>query len=154
MRKAQIFFIDFLIAIMIFSIIVFLYYSYYGNLIQDPEGVLEEMILDAKGISTSLMSTGLPAGWKATNVQRIGLTENNFRLNKTKLNSFVNLSYANATRTMSTRFEVYFFLEDENSTRSYIFGQAPVDQKYLVQIIRLVILDSDVYRMVLHLWQD
>ena len=138
---------------MIFSIIVFLYYNYYGNLIQEPEGVVEEMILDAKGVSTSLMSSGLPEGWNTSTVQRIGLTDNSHSLNATKLDSFVNMTYKDAKRFLSTRFEIYFFLQDGEGNQSYRFGLTPTNEKSLVQVMRLVLLDDNIYRMVIHLWE-
>ena len=140
MRRAQIWFTDFMIGVMIFGIVIFIYYNSYGNLINQSETLLEEMVLDSKSISSSLVSAGFPSNWDSSTVERIGLTNGDYTLNPIKLNRFLNFSYADAKRLLNTRFDYYFFLEDSNGTISSTFGSPPLNEDHLVQVTRLVML--------------
>lgn len=151
-RNAQVWFLDFMVGLMIFMIVVFIYYNYQNNLTGDVEAVWDEMIIDSKAISSSLMSQGYPQDWNETTVERIGLLNGSYRLSQERLEAFAAMPYNLTTSLFNTRFEFYFFLESQNGTESYATGMEPAGQKYLVQATRLAIYNSSVYRMVLYLW--
>jgi hypothetical protein len=152
MKKSQVWFLDFIVGLMMFMIIIFVYYDYSNNLVEESESVWEEMMIDSKVISSSLMSTGYPPDWNQTNVARIGLLNSNYRINQTKVNNFVNMSYNETRGIFATRFDFYFFLQDTNNTEYFHAGLEPQEPKFLVQTTRLAIYNSSVYRMVIYIW--
>jgi hypothetical protein len=154
MKKAQVWFLDFVVGLLMFMVVVFVYYDYSNNLVDDSETDWDEMIIDSKTMSSSLMSMGYPNNWNETNVQRIGVLNSNYRLNQTKIERFVNMSYDTTKDIFNTRFKYYFFIQDKNDTIYFPAGKFPTDHRYLVQTTRILIYNSSVYRMVLYIWNE
>jgi len=122
------------------------------------------MVLDAKTISNSLMSEGYPTDWNITTVQKIGITNGNYRINQTKLENFANMTVANARSIFDTRFNYYIQLKKQDNSTILINGNNSIGTLTtnttgkLVQITRLVIYDSNItnkssiIRLVIQLW--
>jgi len=151
-KKAQVWYIDFMVGLLIMIMAIIIYYQYQGNLSDESEADWQEMTIDSKFISSSLMSGGYPLNWTNETVETIGLTDENYRINDTKIQQFVNMSYKQAKEALRTRFNFYFFLQDSNGTSVYTAGLNATDQKFLVQTMRFVIYNSSVSRMVLYVW--
>ena len=138
-------------------IAITIYFEFTNNLSTDSEEEINEMVLDAKTISNSLMSKGYPTDWNVTTVQKIGLTNGNYRINQTKIESFANITVADARSMFDTRFNYYVQLKMQNGTIIKINGNdgigTPVNTtSKLVQITRAVIYDSSITRLVIQLW--
>lgn len=152
-KAAQVWFLDFMAGLFIFLVVVIFYYNYYENMDDEVDTAWNEMVVDSKTISSSLMSEGYPIDWSRTNVDRIGLSNNNFRLNESKLIEFLQMEYNTTQKIFATRFEYYFFLEDKNDNQYYHVGRSSENSTRLVQTTRLVIYNSSMYRMVLYVWE-
>ena len=152
MKKSQVWFLDFIVGLLIFMIVIFIYYDYYSNLVDESEPAWEEIIIDSKSISSSLMSSGYPEDWNESNVSRIGILDGNYRINQTKIERFVSMPYNTSRQLFNTWFDFYFFIEDKNGTDYFEAGAEPSGQEYLVQTTRLAIYNSSIYRMVLYIW--
>lgn len=152
-RKSQVWYIDFMVGIFIFVTIIVVYYQYYGNIVDESEAEWQEIIIDSKAISSSLMSAGYPLDWTNDTVGVVGITDGNYRVNITKLQRFKNMTYNQAKDAMKTRFDFYFFIEDQNGTMIDSAGLNETDPSFLVQTTRFVIYNSSVSRMVLHIWK-
>jgi hypothetical protein len=131
-RKSQVWYIDFIVAIMIFVVGLTIYYTYVNNLNNIRETDLNEMIADAKAISFSLTSAGFPEAWNTTEVERIGLTNNDHRIDDIKFQQLNNLSYNIARLKLGTRFNYFIFFEDKkkcliNITNDYGIGNDAVE---------------------------
>lgn len=141
-----------------FLIAITIYYQFVNNLSSDSEDEINEMVLDSKTISNSLISGGYPFDWNTSNVKRIGLTEGNYRVSKEKLDNFANISYSTARGTIfDTRFNFYFQLKDKEGGIIPINGGEGVgiaanNTGRLVQISRVAIYNSSIVKMVLYLW--
>ncbi len=151
-RRAQVWYIDFMVGLLILLTSLFIYYQYQGNLSDESEADWQEMIIDSKAITSSLISTGYPENWTNGTVEVIGLTDGNYRLNTAKAALFRNMSHKRARGLLKTRFNFYFFVEGENGTKFYDAGLNATDSKFLVQTTRFVIYNSSLHRMVLYLW--
>lgn len=153
-KKAQIWYLDFMVGLIIFTIMVVVYYQFSSNFSEEFESDWEEMMVDSKSISSSLMSSGVPSNWTEDNITLLGITDGKYRINDTKLEQFGNMSYIEAKNKFRTRFDFYFFLEDEEGIKYHEVGLNSTDSKFLVATTRFVIHNSSIKRAVIHLWRD
>lgn len=151
-KKAQVWYIDFMVGLLILIMTIMIYYQYHGNLNDESEADWQEMTIDSKFISSSLMSGGYPSNWTNETVETIGLTDENYRINETKIQQFANMSYKQAKEVLRTRFNFYFSLQNSSGASVYTAGLNATDQKFLVQTMRFVIYNSSISRMVLYIW--
>jgi hypothetical protein len=152
-KKSQVWYIDFMVGLLILITTLIIFYQYQGNLSDRAEAEWQEMIIDSKSISSTLMTEGYPLNWTNETVEILGLTDGNYRINGTKVMQFKNMSYKHARQVFRTRFQFYFFIEDSNGTKMYDAGLNATDPSFLVQATRFVLYNSTISRMVLHLWQ-
>jgi hypothetical protein len=122
MKKAQMWITDFIIATLIFTFVLITYYTYTSNLSRADVILVDDLIADSESVSSSLLSEGLPKDWSSGNVQKIGLTNNNQRLNRTKLLSFEDLSYNETKKIFGTIYDYLVFFGGDNLTASNVEG--------------------------------
>ena len=79
-RKSQVWYTDFMIGLLIFVIALVMYYKFVVNLSEQDQSILNELISDSKMISSSLISGGFPENWNNGTVERIGITDNDYRI--------------------------------------------------------------------------
>ena len=166
LTKAQVFSLDLIIGIIIFGSAILIYYKTTTNLSDQDEALLDDLLIDAKTISSSLMSQGYPYNWSKDDVVRIGISNDN-RINETKLEQFSMISYKESRKLFGTVYNYYIFFRDRNNNILRFneslegIGKADVNStniqivknpKKLVKITRLVIKDSDIAKMVIYLW--
>jgi len=113
-KNAQMWFMDFVIGIIIFSLVLVTYYTYTTNISKQDVVVLNDLISDSKSVSSSLMLAGFPENWDNDTVQRIGVTGNNQKTNETKLRHLSDIPYKEAKKLFGTAYDFFIFLEDEN----------------------------------------
>lgn len=152
-KKSQVWYIDFMVGILIFIMIIVIYYQYYGNLIDESDAEWQEMIIDSKSISSFLVSAGYPEDWTNDTVEILGLTDGNYRINSAKILQSMNMTYKQSRELLKTRFDFYFFLQSGNGTVFNAVGLNPTDTTFLVQTTRFVIYNSSIHRMVLYIWK-
>lgn len=158
-KKSQIWYIDFMVGILIFVIVITMYFKFAYNISEDPSKILNDMIMDAKAVSSSLLTRGSPLVWNKTNVTVVGITDGNQRIMQNKLNNLTNMTYLEMKDKIRTSYEFYLFFEYFNNTRILIngnqgVGNVPVNQKNLVSIKRGVIYNSGLISMVVQVWQQ
>ncbi|MBI2656752.1 hypothetical protein HYX03_03365 [Candidatus Woesearchaeota archaeon] len=111
--KAQAWFMDFAIALLLFTFTLVIYFSYTTNFQKQEKGELEPIISDAKAISSSLALSGYPANWDNTTVIRIGIADEQ-KVNATKLKSFKQLDYSATRKKFATVYDYFvFFVNDK-----------------------------------------
>ncbi|MEN9626755.1 MAG: hypothetical protein RL557_1083 [archaeon] len=144
-KKAQIWGLDLIIAVFIFSIgiVVFLVYSI--NYSGEAADTFEKIRYDGEIIMDTLLSDGSPQDWNSTNVVKIGLLSEH-TINETKLQYFYALSQTQYVFTQSlfnTRYQYYFFLSEpmEISGVPVVgIGNATIDNSNnLIRITRFAI---------------
>ena len=158
-RNGQIWYTDFMVGFLIFVIVIFIYYGYAYSINQNPSDITSDMIMEAKAISNSLVTRGAPSDWNQSNVEIIGLTDGNQRFVQEKLDMFANMTYSQTKTKLRTPYEYYFYLEDANGSRILIDGKeglglaATNNTDNLMSIIRVVVYNSRLTSMVVHVWQ-
>jgi len=160
--KSQVWALDIVIAIAIFIGALLLFYRYSLNSIDIEKKDMEDILLDAKLISTHLVSAGYPLNWQDSpnDVALIGLTNGEMDLNTQKVQGFSQLATSDYTRTrrlLSTSHDYYVFFEDKNNITIQIPGvgkswigknysnEAPED---IIKTIRFVSYNSTIIRLV------
>lgn len=166
LNKAQVFSIDLIIGIIIFGSAILIYYKSTTNISDQDEALLDDLLIDAKTISSSLMSQGYPYNWSKDDVVRIGISNDN-RINETKLEEFSMISYKESRKLFGTIYDYYVFFRGRNNNIIRFneslegIGKPDVNStniqnvenpKKLVKVTRLVIKDSDIAKMVIYLW--
>ena len=159
-RRAQVWYTDFIIGVLIFSIVIIAYFYYVEHTEYSDETLVSSLIAEAKGISNSLITQGYPVNWTAANVTTVGLTDGSYRINMTKLNNFNSWGYEERRGYLHTTKDYYFFFEYLNGTR---FNELCADpgagcqewnaSYYLVQNTRLLIYNGEIVRLVLNIYQ-
>jgi hypothetical protein len=159
-KRAQVWYTDFIIGVLIFSIVVVTYFYYVEHSEHSDENLMSYLVSEVKSVSSSLMSEGYPQGWTASNVTIVGLTDGNFRINMTKLSNFNSWGYEERRGYIHTTKDYYFYMEYLNDSR---FNELCADpgagcvewnsSYYLAQNTRFLIYGSDVIRMVVYLYQ-
>ena len=109
-------FTDFVIGALIFSFMLIGYYTYTTNISKQNSLALNDLILDAESISSSLLLEGFPDNWDNATVQGIGITNNNQRINRTKFLNFERLSYNKTKKLFGTIYDYLIFFTDDNDT--------------------------------------
>jgi hypothetical protein len=157
LKKAQVWYTDFMIGILIFVIVIFIYYGYAHSINQDPGKSISELLMDSKAITSSLVTRGSPNDWNETNVEIIGLTDGNQRIVQEKLDMFAGMNYSYMRTKLRTPYDFYFYLEDVNGSRidlngSLFIGENSSDYDNMVSMRRIVIYESRLAGMVVNVW--
>lgn len=162
--RAQMWSLDFAVSVVIFafvvSIVVFAWnYSTQNSMDQVNFNILQN---DVMMISDSLIRvSGLPEDWNDTNVQVIGLADEENVLNSTKVLRFIGLDYGFTKSILGIgNYDFYFDIRYPNNTIMEISGTTltkgihPVgqDSRIVVPVERYVILDGNVGKMEFFLW--
>lgn len=156
--------LDFAVSVVIFafvvSIVVFAWnYSTQNSMDQVNFNILQN---DVMMISDSLIRvSGLPEDWNDTNVQVIGLADEENVLNSTKVLRFIGLDYGFTKSILGIgNYDFYFDIRYPNNTIMEISGTTltkgihPVgqDSRIVVPVERYVILNGNVGKMEFFLW--
>ena len=109
--KAQAWFADFAIALVLFTFTLVIYFSYTTNFQKEEKGELDLMLADAKSISSSLTLSGYPNDWDNTTVIRIGISDDQ-KINAAKLVTFKQLNYNITRNKFATVYDYFVFFTD------------------------------------------
>tara|TARA_Y100000310_G_scaffold345138_1_gene462114 strand:- start:2110 stop:2640 length:531 start_codon:yes stop_codon:yes gene_type:complete len=122
MKRAQIFSLDLMIAVFLFLSVLILFFKYSIDLSQISKDKLNEMTEDINFISNSLVSEGYPDDWNIGNVVSIGITNNNQRINSSKIVTFSNLNYNTSKELLNTEYDYLVFFENKLQDKISING--------------------------------
>ena len=168
---------DFTIALLLFIFTLVVYFSYTNNSQNQEKTELDELLKDARAISSSLTLSGYPTDWDNTTVIRIGVA-NDQSVNVTKLKSFNNLDYNNTKKKFATAYDYFIFFTNKKGDVLNVSGICGIgnpivtttydasvegtctpinmtnaNPKKLVKTERYLIYNSKVVKMVVYLWQ-
>ena len=111
--KAQVWYVDYFFALLLFSTTVLFFYNYFATTELVPDNSLDDLLMEAKSMSSMLMSEGYPRNWTVETVKGIGLLQNN-RIDQDKMKAFYNMTYDQMKGSFSTKYDFVIYLE--NST--------------------------------------
>jgi len=121
-KSGQVWFTDFVIAMLIFSFALIYYYTFTTNISKQDSVTVDNLVTDSKSISSSLLVGGFPSNWDNTTVQRIGVTDDNQILNPTKWSNFDSIGYNKSKKLFGTAYDYLAYFVDENDTLLNILG--------------------------------
>lgn len=165
-KKAQTWYLDLFVSIMIFVGVLLLFFKAEINVNDSEEPIIEDMEFEARMVTNILISTGYPSNWTGSNVQEIGITNGDYRINKTKLIEFANMNYWDTKSKLKTKYDYYMFIKNGtksikiNSSNEGI-GKAGVnssnineveDPSHIVKATRLLIYENQAVNLVVYLW--
>jgi len=165
-KKGQFNFLDFMMGVVIFAILMTIFFKYSSNITKKQEGITG-LAVEGKTISNDLLSQGFPSNWNSSNVVIIGITDDNNQINETKLNNLINVSYEQTRTLFRTRYHYYFlFLNQNNSIIKITPTQegigypgvnssniGNINTKRLIKLERIVFFRNQMAKLVLYLWQ-
>ena len=162
-RRAQIWYMDFVLGITAFLLMLAVFMAYIDTPVDTR--TLEDILSEAGAISESLVGTGYPVGWTNDTVQRIGITDGAQRVNETLLARFANMSYDRAKGLFGTKYDYVVFFANKAGTRLIINGtclygygsngtdcEPDIDANNLVKVERVIILNSTARKLVIYAW--
>lgn len=113
--KGQAFVQDLIIAMVIMSIVVILYFGFYTNQDTSSDSIQQSLLSETKTITDYLVSEGFPTDWNSSNVVRLGVTSDGNVINMTKLDAFSNMTitnYDNTRTLLKTKYDYIIFFRD------------------------------------------
>lgn len=166
LTKSQVWALDLIIAVVIFLGALLLFYKYSINTVDIEKKDIGDLLLDAKLISSYLVSAGYPTDWQEHpgDIMLIGLTNGNMEINPKKVQEFSNLVASNYTKSrklLSTTHDYYVFFEDKNNNIIRIEGVGEdwvgkdytnENQEDIIKTIRFVNYNSTIIKLVLYVW--
>ena len=161
-RKAQVWSIDAVVAIIIFLGALMLFYKYSINSSELQTQDIDNLLLDAKVISSYLISEGYPINWGSSDVVLIGLTDGKSRIDNEKILTFSDISILNyqlSQNLLSTINDYNVYFEDKNGDLFSIEGITSIGKDHtgdnpenIVKVVRFVFYDSQIIKMVVLVW--
>ena len=121
-NKAQMWFMDFVIAILIFSLVLISYYTYTTNISKKDTVVMDDLVSDSKTVASSLISPGFPDNWNANTVARIGFTDNNNRIDNAKFSEFNEINYNKSKKLLGTIYNYFLYFVNESGDTQNVEG--------------------------------
>jgi hypothetical protein len=100
-RKGQVWYMDFIAAFIIVVLSATIFVRYVNGAQKDSE--LPTLASAAAHVAGSLMTSGIPSGWNSTTVKSIGVVDDDYRINASKLEAI----YAMSQPTLRFGFGVY-----------------------------------------------
>ena len=158
-RKSQVWYLEFMTAVFIFAIVLTIYYNYRTNVSLDEKNNINDMIVFAKTLSNSLMSSGIPSNWTNESYEVIGITDNNYRINETKLNWFKNIDSKDVRLSFQMTYNYHVYFENKNNQKinlngTYFIGTNPSQNKSIVSVQRFVIYKHNLTKMIVQIYKS
>lgn len=161
-RKAQILGMDVVVAFVIFSFGLIIFFLFMINSQTDSIGVLEPLFYDGELIAESILSDGSPGNWDVDNVVKIGILSES-KINNTKLKSFYDFTQADYIGTkilFNTKYD-YFVLFNESIMIDGEMVQGVgkpginpenIDTNNLIKINRITVHEDKLVNLYIYIW--
>ncbi len=159
MRKAQLWYSDFIIGLIIFLTAVVTFWAYQNSDVFE-NSTAPRLLLEAVDIGTNLNSPGTPTSWTPSDVVRVGISNGNNRINESKLMQFASLDYGKLKDSMSieNQFSVHFEYLNGSiialNDSVTVLGTVPSNAKNIVETKRIMILQSEMVKMIIRVWNE
>jgi hypothetical protein len=154
MSKAQFWGIDLMVAMIIFSVAIAVFYIYSLNQPSETEQNFENLFYDGGVIADALLSQGYPEDWNSGDVVTLGILSSG-KINETKLERFYDLASSDYERTrqiFNTGYNYWFFLSEEMDGIDGI-GLNQTNPRNLVKVTRFSIYKNKPVTVYLYIWE-
>ncbi|MEM0465879.1 MAG: hypothetical protein QXW97_04245 [Candidatus Pacearchaeota archaeon] len=164
-NKAQAWGMDIIIAIIIFSIGILIFFIYSANHSLESKEKLDLLSSDGNFIMKNILSEGYPSNWNQTNVIKIGIINNN-KIDEEKLEKFYNLCQTDYNKTkllFNTKYDYLFYFQNMeiNSNKIEGIGKPGINISLisdkatdLIKITRLTIYKDKPITVYLYIWEE
>lgn len=163
-KKGQIWSMDLMIAVMIFSIGILIFYFYAFNGPNESKEIIETLEYDGKIVTNTILSEGSPKNWNSADVFKIGILSEG-TINQSKLEEFYSMTQSDYNKTkilFNTKYDYLFFLNKNitiNSTNIEYIGKpfvnkSDVDTRNLIKITRFTSYEGMPTTAYLYIWGD
>jgi hypothetical protein len=150
---------------LVFALTLGVFFTSEINLSDQDEQQFADIRFTSRLVTDCLVGSGYPAGWNATSVTEIGVTDS-YRVNATKLLSMTTVDYTRTKTLLRTRYDYYLYFTGDSGVLPVAPGREGVgkpgvnstnivqveDPKNLIQTSRMVIYGDKPARMVVYLW--
>jgi len=156
-KKAQVWGMDLIVAVIIFLVGLIVAYVYAINFLNEAQENFDELFYDGNLISSLILSDGTPKNWVPTNVEIPGIISDN-KINQTKLDNFYAFSQENYTglrKLLGTKYEFYFnftYIKISGIGTINGIGKPIENPKNLVRIERFTIYENKPTKFTLFMW--
>jgi len=150
-RKGQINTLDFLIAILVYTVLLIFIIGFWFVSLAEIEGMVMRDRIDSVAITISdmlLKTPGVPDNWEenSSNAGAIGLVWGQNVLDGEKLSNFTALDYNVSRELLGVDGDFYFYVEDLDGNRLHECG-VPELGEGVAPILRFGMLDGEIVRM-------
>ena len=158
-KKGQVWSLDFVVALVIFSIALYFFYSYGAASLETQNEEIEEMFIQAEQLSQNLISSGYPNNWTNSSVISIGLTDGETRLEVNKIAEFSKMNYQDAKNLLSSKYDFQVKFKDKNNqtleiANNTILGKnmTSEDPNNIIPIKRFLFYNTEIITMEVLVW--
>ncbi|PIZ51247.1 hypothetical protein COY27_04465 [Candidatus Woesearchaeota archaeon CG_4_10_14_0_2_um_filter_33_13] len=158
-KKAQIWSIDFIIALVLFSLALYFFYTYGTDNLNMQNENFQEMYTNAEKLSDNLISSGYPINWTNSSVIILGLTDGNTRLDSNKVLEFSKIDYQTSKILLATRYDFQISFKDRDNQNLEILGTTILGKNIsiespttIVPVTRFVFYNSEIIKMEVLIW--
>ncbi len=157
MKLGQIWSIDLVIALAIFTTGMVLFYLYALNYGEEADTALASLTYDAEHLAAVLLTSGYPANWSNGDVVVVGISDNN-QVNETKLAQLASLTTADYARTQAlfgTSYNWYLNFSEPlilNGSLVATVGQATSAPRDMIRVQRITVYRNKPTVMNVHVW--
>ncbi len=104
---------DFTIALLLFIFTLAIYFNYTNNSANRDKNEMNNLIADARSVSSSLVLSGYPSDWDNASAIRIGIA-NEQRIDASKIRLFKQLGYNDTKRKFGTIYDYFVFFANSD----------------------------------------
>jgi hypothetical protein len=165
-NKSQIWSIDLIAAITVFTIAVIFYLIFVNNIYDYSQPNMDDLYNEALIASDTLVSSG-HTDFNSSTSREISITNGKHRINITQLNNMSNMTYSSLKLHLKTKYDYLIFFENSskdatNLTKKRFIGKSGVNStnieeiespKNIISTRRFLIHDSKIVTMVMYLWE-
>jgi len=173
-RKGQGFSTEFLLAYLIFSLVLILAFYLWNTTTADIIESKNRYEIEDKAVDLAeklLRTRGIPANWSLADVESIGLADDSRILNPEKILAFIilmnssNSNYENNKWLLGIgKYDFYFNMTDINGTTMIIngtllndtlcaTGKLPVNETSMITVPRVGILEDEIVKIRITVWE-
>lgn len=113
-KKAQIWYADLIISLLIFVATLTVYYSHTYNTQNNEQSSMQNIVSDAKAGSAYLAGPGYPENWNSSSVAILGLTDGNGRVQAPKLEALSSIPYSSARSLLNTKYDFFLYFAGQS----------------------------------------
>lgn len=156
MKKAQVWYVEFVIAIVIVTVMTGIFLQYLSTSNTQGESI-NRLHTQAVRMSELVISPGVPQDWDQSNVRIAGITNANWRINQTKIEELYAMSEAQQRVSLTAQSNFFMYLHNQTDNISINgqqwIGSLPSDSVQQAVVNRYLIYEGKIVQLRMVVWQ-